>query len=192
MLRLKSTLAHYQQAASAGSEHPANGYQPNSDNKAGVLSALQGIKAENSLVLAVFLKILLLGSSGSIVAARLAQTGYGHTVGTLQGLSLIPVAIGLFLFTRYVLKQQLHLRKGFQWGLLLGGITILFLSNRYSAMQRKYAIVPAPPVATAVPRVAQEQYSRLRALPTAEDADRAIESHFGDNPDKDWEWRKRS
>jgi len=41
----------------------------------GVLSALQGVKAENSLVLAVFLKILLLGSSGSIVAARLAQTG---------------------------------------------------------------------------------------------------------------------
>ena len=58
--------------------------------------------------------------------------------------------------------------------------------------QRKYAVVPAPPVATAVPRVAQEQYSRLRALPTAEDADRAIESHFRDNAEKDWEWRKRN
>lgn len=180
------------ETASAGSEDPARGYQPNSDNKAGVLSALQGIKAENSLVMAVFLKILLLGSSGSVVAARLAQTGYGHTVGTLQGLSLIPVAIGLFLFTRYVLKQKLHLRKGFQWGLLLGGVALLFLSNRYSAMQRKYAVVPAPPVATAAPRVPQEQYSRHRALPTAQDADKAMESYFADNAEKDWEWRKRS
>ncbi len=43
-----------------------------------------------------------------------------------------------------------------------------------------------------MPRVAQEQYSRLRALPTAQDADKAFESHFGDNAEKDWEWRKRS
>ena len=41
----------------------------------GVLSALQGVKAENSFVIAVFLKILLLGSSGSIVAAKLSQSG---------------------------------------------------------------------------------------------------------------------
>ena len=41
----------------------------------GVLSALQGIKAENTLVIAIFLKAMLLGSSGSIVAARLAQSG---------------------------------------------------------------------------------------------------------------------
>ena len=41
----------------------------------GVLSALQGVKAENSFVIAVFLKILLLGSSGSIVAAKLIQSG---------------------------------------------------------------------------------------------------------------------
>lgn len=40
-----------------------------------VLSALQGAKAENSFVIAVFLKILLLGSSGSIVAAKLIQSG---------------------------------------------------------------------------------------------------------------------
>ena len=41
----------------------------------GVLSALQGVKAENSFVIAVFLKILLLSSSGSIVAAKLIQSG---------------------------------------------------------------------------------------------------------------------
>ena len=41
----------------------------------GVLSVLQGVKAENSFVIAVFLKILLLGSSGSIVAAKLIQSG---------------------------------------------------------------------------------------------------------------------
>lgn len=41
----------------------------------GVFSALQGVKAENSFVLAIFLKILLLGSSGSIVAAKLIQSG---------------------------------------------------------------------------------------------------------------------
>ena len=57
--------------------------------------------------------------------------------------------------------------------------------------QRKYAVVPSPPVATAAPRVSQEQYSRLRALPTAEDADEAFTSHFGDNAEKDWEWRNR-
>lgn len=41
----------------------------------GVLSALQGVKAENSFVIAIFLKILLLSSSGSIVAAKLIQSG---------------------------------------------------------------------------------------------------------------------
>lgn len=40
----------------------------------GVFTALQGIKAENSLVLALFLKFLLLSSS-SVTAAHLVRAG---------------------------------------------------------------------------------------------------------------------
>lgn len=180
------------EATASSTDEGENDYQTNSNNKAGVLSALQGIRAENTLVLAIFLKILLLGSSGSIVAARLAQTGYGHSVGALQALSIVPVAIGLLLFTRYVLKKQLHLRKGFAWGFFACGVVLLTLSNRYSVMQRKYAVVPAPPVAMAAPQMRREQYSRLRTLPTAEDGEKAFEAHFGGNAEKDWEWRKKA
>ena len=58
----------------------------------GVLSALRGVKAENSFVIAVFLKILLLGSSGNIVAAKLIQSGtqaaIPHKFATLQAIPM--------------------------------------------------------------------------------------------------------
>lgn len=187
----RATVPTAQAAQADSSQQDVN--QQNSRNKAGVLSALQGVKAENSFVIAVFLKILLLGSSGSIVAAKLSQSGYGHSVGALQGLSIVPVAIGIFVLTRYILQHRLHLRRGFAWGIFLGGVALLFLSHRYSALQRKYAVAPAPPVAHMAPRVTREQHSRLRALPTAEDADKLFKAYHQSQGDTevDREWRNK-
>lgn len=51
-------------------------------------------------------------------------------------------------------------------------------------------MVPAPPVAHMGPRVTQEQYSRLRALPTAEDVDKFFEANEND-PEADANWRSK-
>lgn len=59
--------------------------------------------------------------------------------------------------------------------------------------QRKYAVAPAPPVAHMAPRVTREQHSRLRALPTAEDADKLFEAYHQSQGDTevDREWRNK-
>lgn len=181
----------YAQGPSKNSQHTDDSSQQNGDKKAAAISGLRGIKAENTLVIAVFLKIIQLSSSGSIIAASLIQSGHGHSVGSLQGLSLLPVAVGLFLLTRYILKQRLHLRKGFAWGIFLGGVLLLGLSHRYSSLQRKYAEVPAPPVAQMAPRVRREERSGLRPLATAADADKIFAAYDEADTDLNRDWVKK-
>ena len=59
--------------------------------------------------------------------------------------------------------------------------------------QRKYAVAPAPPVAHTAPRVTREQHSRLRALPTAEDADKLFEAYGQSQGDTEVDrgWRSK-
>lgn len=73
------------------------------------------------------------------------------------------------------------------------GVRLGRLTSWCCGRQRKYAVAPAPPVAHMAPRVTREQHSRLRALPTAEDADRIFEAYDQSQGDTEAgrEWRNK-
>ena len=54
--------------------------------------------------------------------------------------------------------------------------------------QRKYAEVPAPPVAQVAPTVRREQRSGLRPLPTAADADKIFAAYGEAETDLNRDW----